>query len=538
MATESHVPVLPIGLTPRDDHGGGSEGFLNSFTPVGGLCHSRPVGSLPLLVGDGSEGNQVPGLNQKVIGWNLLTAYDFSLLCAYFATQTFLTVGTALLIPCLDEFATDLHRKRSTLAASPTVSAVVGIAASLLAGVALDAIEFCWDKRCSSWLRCRRRLGHIALAIALSLQGAAAFLMPFTPPSLAHFIGMQMFMAWCAGFVNILGTTLTMRVSIRAERRFNVSRPVREHCAMGVLTGSCISIVHTGVGAGSAIAPLAANLSAALGYKRQAAYFSLGPLSVVLVGLLLVLVPPCVEPREASMKGTRRGVGEEVVHGAGNATMPSQPFSLPLFVMLFICMFLTEGQVFGAGYYGVSALHSLGFSEDYASFMVSAGNAAFGLGRLLMSVIGTRLTPLRILTVMLPSGALFATGLCLLTVNRSVTELGLPRCLFWACYLGSAFGSSAAYSWLLALYSTSGQRATGIVNGMCIVAVCLGLVFCVNVSGQLLEQFGTSAFYLSNACITWVGVLAVGAFAVQCRRAAGLHAHAHPVGRAQATADL
>jgi len=547
------------------------EGAPFPFTPVGGLCRSRPslwAPTGPPLVEGGSRAAsscEEPGEPRRVpaarggVSWSLLTARDLLLLAVYFVAQSSYALTASLVAPCLDEFATLLHRDTAALAASPSASATVGLLASFAAGTALDSLETCWDARCASCVSLRRRLGHMLLALAIVLQGGAGFFVPFTPPSFGRFVLALMLNAGFTGFVNIWSTTLTIRVSMNAEQGALTAAGHRSPA--GALTGACISIVHTGVGAGAALAPLLANLSEALGRPRSDAFLVLGPSSLLLAGGVLALLPPCRasssspgaqdlagnvaqdplsgEPVPAS-SSEQLGESPQKVHTAEAATgavggaaasceqrhrssaeaaarLACEPHCNCLLVLLLASMLLTEGQVFGGAFYGPSALHALGFSEDAASFLVSASSAGFGLSRLLLSIMGPRLRPSLILAVMLPVGAVCLSGQWLLASTLTFGEPGLPVALMWVCYIGNAVGMSAAYAWLLALYASC-QQVTGYTNGLCIVAVHVGVLVSVNVSGQTLKRFGAPAYYLACSGLAWLGVLCVQAFRVFCRR--------------------
>jgi MFS family permease len=161
--------------------------------------------------------------------------------------------------------------------------------------------------------------------------------------------------------------------------------------------------------------------------------------------------------------------------------------------------------------------HKLGFSEDHAAVLFSAGSFGLAGGRILLSLIGPRFTPSQVLFTMLFASVILTYVQCCLAVAGVATVPGWGLALFCICYVGASVGSSCAYAWLLALYSSC-QAVTGMVNGMVLVVVNLGIIFVVNLIGHLYDHFGALSFFIANCSFSTVGLLTVVLFHVMCQR--------------------
>lgn len=399
----------------------------------------------------------------------------------------------------------------------------------------MDAIEAYLGGNSGTQGYCRNRIAHILLALFQICLGVTFFCIPYTPPSFGLFLFVQMVGSVFSSFVNVYGTTLAIRVGAHAEAMMKATDSGQEVEVSGAFAGACVSIVHVGVGMGGVIAPLVANFSQDKGNSRIDAYKWILPYAMVLACLIAFIAPP---PRLSSGLGSEGNFQNSVVGQVNEGSViasfaadvthdtpaharvlaASAPFDVLVFALLFICMFFNEGVIYGGTLYSISVFHELGFTEQYASGMASAGSFGLAGGRILLAFIGPYFTPSQVLFTMLPGSFLFSCGQTILVLTDMSTKPGLGLTSFWICYMGSSVCCSCAYAWLLALYSSC-QNVGGLANGMALVAINLGIMFCVNLVGQLYSHYGPKSYFLANTSLSLVGVVFVGFFHVACRRA-------------------
>lgn len=518
------------------------------------------LASSPLVGSESSGPSQGGRLSFRVLvaGWRLLNCHDSALLAVYFGCQVLYAFVWNLQPQCLDEWGAELHKDSAALAATPTLTYLVMVCAALVSGTVLDGTEASWRRLWPEAGAAQRRLGHILLAASVLGIGASACYLPFTPPNFGLFIIGNLVNGAFSMFDNVFSTTLVTRASTRAEVRgaAGMESPSRPSGLLpaGALTGTCISLIHTGVGAGGILAGLSANLSESLGYQRKTAYYWSGAVALVLaVALLILRSPPPLEREGASGEPARRPAVVKVqdAHGPtgassdtssgmveielGSGTSASAdfctrpPFSPMLLVLLVVSMALTEGAIIGPGFYSVHAFHRVGMTEESASFLSSLASGGLMVARLVLAIAGPVLTPSRVLLVLLPIGGILSFGVFLLSLTSAFVEPGLPHVLLVFCIIGGPVCSSCAYSWLLALYSTC-QEITGKVNAAALGAASIGSVAVLNLSGQVLERSGPRAYFLASACSALLSVVSVVVFAASSRRALAAHGAAMSAG--------
>jgi len=316
----------------------------------------------------------------------------------------------------LDDFTVLFQGDMRSFAISGAVTNVVCALGFLLFGLGFDALESSFPSQ--------RWTGHGILAVSLIGSGVATFLIPRTVPSIALFTFADASQDFFEAAVLVLVKTLTIRVAVQAEDA--IDREGVLHIPTGCCVGALVTMVDGGLDLSGCIGPLATNLAESVANSRIHVYTWVLPLMLVVVGFILISPSAPGPLRSNALSADRnsasasaddanainvhlREVGDCPARAVRQRAHHIMPFDVQLFAFFFMCKFL-EGWCISFFAFRVSALHRIGFTENYASMVLSAMAITGAVGRLISILIGPRFSPSQILLTLCPLGLILACG--------------------------------------------------------------------------------------------------------------------------------